>query len=514
MKYSSRGKKCVVMGWKGLEGKLPYVDHVLAVGASKRTRGASPLSMNRSIAIAAAAAALVAAAPAAASPRLIAPRGRRRVHHGHQPGRPRRGPAGLRRPPPAGRPLPSSACVRLRPGQSLRAALAALRSRPDVEWAVPNYVARATQTAPPPATTPPPAPAPSPDDPGTAGVPGGWQGLQWNFLPGNGVDAPGAWANLQTAGRARRARRRSSRCSTPASPTATRGRFRRSPDFAATHFVRGYDFVAHDAFPNDQNGHGTHVAGHDRRVDQQRRRRSPGWPRARRSCPCACSTPAARATPPPSPGASASPPATGAQRHQPQPRVLDARCTASADPRDHRRARATPGARAWCSSAPRATRPTRRSPIPAKREPGDLGGRDHRARLPGRVLQRRPGPGHRRARAAAPTRALPGETQLRAAGPPGRDIYQLTFTGSVRRFGLPPRLRGHLDGRAARGGDRRAGDRQPRPGPQADARARSPRAWRRPPATSGPPATTPATAGAWSTPPPPPRQGGPVAPPR
>ena len=40
---------------------------------------------------------------------------------------------------------------------------------------------------------------------------------------------------------------------------ATRPRFRRSPDLR-NRFVRGYDFVDDDAYPDDQNGHGTHVA--------------------------------------------------------------------------------------------------------------------------------------------------------------------------------------------------------------------------------------------------------------
>ena len=72
-----------------------------------------------------------------------------------------------------------------------------------------------------------------------------------------------------------RRRRRSSRCSTRASPTATaaaaRARpsstsrrtvtCRRSPDFRDGDFVAGYDFVDDDSRPNDENGHGTHVAG-------------------------------------------------------------------------------------------------------------------------------------------------------------------------------------------------------------------------------------------------------------
>jgi len=37
--------------------------------------------------------------------------------------------------------------------------------------------------------------------------------------------------------------------------------YAKSPDFETTSFVAGYDFVHKDDHPNDQNGHGTHVAG-------------------------------------------------------------------------------------------------------------------------------------------------------------------------------------------------------------------------------------------------------------
>ncbi len=40
-----------------------------------------------------------------------------------------------------------------------------------------------------------------------------------------------------------------------------RGAFKRVPDLAQTEFVPGYDFVNGNAFPNDDHGHGTHVAG-------------------------------------------------------------------------------------------------------------------------------------------------------------------------------------------------------------------------------------------------------------
>ena len=36
--------------------------------------------------------------------------------------------------------------------------------------------------------------------------------------------------------------------------------FRRASDFSSTSFTPGYDFIDGDAHPNDENGHGTHVA--------------------------------------------------------------------------------------------------------------------------------------------------------------------------------------------------------------------------------------------------------------
>jgi len=39
------------------------------------------------------------------------------------------------------------------------------------------------------------------------------------------------------------------------------GRYAQAPDLANTVFVQGYDFVENDSHPNDDNSHGTHVAG-------------------------------------------------------------------------------------------------------------------------------------------------------------------------------------------------------------------------------------------------------------
>ena len=47
----------------------------------------------------------------------------------------------------------------------------------------------------------------------------------------------------------------------------------RAKDFADTKFVKGYDFINNDEHPNDDNGHGTHVAGTIAEIDEQRRGR-------------------------------------------------------------------------------------------------------------------------------------------------------------------------------------------------------------------------------------------------
>jgi serine protease len=99
-----------------------------------------------------------------------------------------------------------------------------------------------------------------PNDPGRpGGAPGDWQTLQWNFLPGiAGVDAPAAWDNLIADGHP------GGRGVTVAvldTGVAYRrlGRYRRDPDMTRR-IKAGYDFVGHDHYSVDENGHGTHVA--------------------------------------------------------------------------------------------------------------------------------------------------------------------------------------------------------------------------------------------------------------
>jgi serine protease len=160
--------------------------------------------------------------------------------------------------------------IDLPPGFGVRRAVAVLRSSPAVAYAVPNYIATASATPPLPASGIPNDPGPLGNDPGP---PGGWVSLQWNFLPWSGpqtaqlptspggIDAVDAWKHLINA------KRRGARGTTVAvldTGIAYRNkgaRFRRSPDFTAGQFAKGYDFVANDPFPLDENGHGTHVAG-------------------------------------------------------------------------------------------------------------------------------------------------------------------------------------------------------------------------------------------------------------
>jgi serine protease len=147
-------------------------------------------------------------------------------------------------------PLAPFATVELRRGVSVPSAIARLRRRPAVAWAVPDYIAHAAQLPPPFI----------PNDPGNAGKPGGWQALQWNFAGPFGVGAPQAWANLAAAGHPGGEGVTVAVLDTGVA-YADHGHYRRSPDFRAGEFVKGYDFVSHSPYPEDHNGHGTQVAG-------------------------------------------------------------------------------------------------------------------------------------------------------------------------------------------------------------------------------------------------------------
>ena len=137
--------------------------------------------------------------------------------------------------------------LRLAGGVSVASALHRLRGRRDVVWAAPDVLARAAGGL-------------VPNDPGRGVAPGGWQQLQWNFAGPFGVNAPEAWSNMVADG-APGGRGVIVAVLDTGVAYANRGPFRRSPDFSRSPCVNGYDFVARNAFPNDRNGHGTFVAG-------------------------------------------------------------------------------------------------------------------------------------------------------------------------------------------------------------------------------------------------------------
>ncbi len=144
-------------------------------------------------------------------------------------------------------PSPNVRVLKLGRGVSVAHAIAGLRGEPDVAYAVPDYIARAAGGF-------------VPDDRGRSRSRGGWEALQWNFLASTGVNAPQAWANLIAA------HHPGGRGATVAildTGIAYRNwrQYRISPDFTGTRFVAPYDFVAHNRFPLDREGHGTFVAG-------------------------------------------------------------------------------------------------------------------------------------------------------------------------------------------------------------------------------------------------------------
>jgi serine protease len=120
-----------------------------------------------------------------------------------------------------------------------------LRARKDVVYAVPDVKAHASDFI--------------PNDPGRGTTPSGWTNVQWNFIGPFSVNAPAAWQNAINAG-APGGRGVVVAVLDTGVAYGRRGEFRKSPDLAKTHFVKGYDFVSHDAYANDRNGHGTHVA--------------------------------------------------------------------------------------------------------------------------------------------------------------------------------------------------------------------------------------------------------------
>jgi serine protease len=162
--------------------------------------------------------------------------------------------------------------VELPRGVGVREAAKTLRRSPGVRYAVPNYIATASEAA-----------AASaayfvPNDPGgvppQSGVAGDWIRKQWNFLCGTacdiyppeltspgGVNAVGAWQNLIAANRPGAQGVKIAVLDTGVAYRSLAPDFARSPDFTPDQFVDGFDFVNGDEIPLDENGHGTHITG-------------------------------------------------------------------------------------------------------------------------------------------------------------------------------------------------------------------------------------------------------------
>jgi serine protease len=143
---------------------------------------------------------------------------------------------------------PNTRLITLAGGVSVSNALRRLRAQHDVAWAVPDYLARVAD-----------APPLIPNDVGDGSQAGDWQQLQWNFAGPFGVGAPQAWGNVAADG-APGGKGVIVAVLDTGVAYATRGQFLRSPDLSRYGFVGGYDFIAHNRYPNDRNGHGTFVA--------------------------------------------------------------------------------------------------------------------------------------------------------------------------------------------------------------------------------------------------------------
>jgi serine protease len=156
-------------------------------------------------------------------------------------------------------------------GAGVLATARALRAKPGVEYAEPNYAATASEAELEPY---------DPDDPGTLEVPpgtpptpGAWAQKQWDFLPytgtatsklptsPGGMNVVGAWANLIADGRPGGQGIRVAVLDSGIAYRDYGNQYLRSPDFSPEQFLPGDDFVDHDRLPLDENGHGTHVAG-------------------------------------------------------------------------------------------------------------------------------------------------------------------------------------------------------------------------------------------------------------
>jgi len=141
--------------------------------------------------------------------------------------------------------LPTGArALRITGDRSVPATIAALRKHPDVQYAVPDYIAHTADYI--------------PNDPGFAHVAGGWQQTQWDMTGPFSMNAPLAWQEAIDAGASGGRGVIVAVLDTGVAYENYR-KFRKAPDLHGGRFVRAYDFVDNDRHANDENGHGTHV---------------------------------------------------------------------------------------------------------------------------------------------------------------------------------------------------------------------------------------------------------------
>jgi serine protease len=123
-------------------------------------------------------------------------------------------------------------------GKSVAEAASHLEKKPNVAYAVPNYIAHASQFV--------------PNDPDLK--------RQWNFTGAYGIGMPEAWTLAANAG-APGGRGVTVAVLDSGVAFERYGGYRRAPDLRRSTFVHPWDFVDRDRHPNDRYGHGTHVTG-------------------------------------------------------------------------------------------------------------------------------------------------------------------------------------------------------------------------------------------------------------
>jgi len=141
-------------------------------------------------------------------------------------------------------PLAGFKRVRIPKGKTVPGVVAALRKEPSVEYAEPNTICNSFLT---------------PSDPSYSyqwhlDIPQGSERAEWHGANGGGINAEPAWDLSQGSG-----------VIVAVLDTGVAyedyGQYQQAPDLAGTAFVSGYDFINNDSHPNDDDSHGTHVAG-------------------------------------------------------------------------------------------------------------------------------------------------------------------------------------------------------------------------------------------------------------